>query len=206
MMTRFEKQYQCSERFEKQHLYRCFSVNGTSPLFFSERLSCPEKRKVFHNFVSTLSKELVYYIDECGIDTFVFREYAYAPRGKKVIGKISGKKYKRTNIVAAKCDDSIVAPLLYDGTTDSVLFEYWFEHMLLKSVPKGSWLILDNAAFHRKQKLRELAAATECNVLFLPPYSPDLNKIENYWFWLKQRLRKILPMFDNFIDALIDCF
>jgi transposase len=178
----------------------------SSPADCSERLNCPEKRKDFRNFVSKLPKELVYYIDECGIDTFVYREYAYAPRGKKVMGEISGKKFKRTNIVAAKCGDDIVTPLIYDGTTDSVLFEHWFEYMLLKSVPKGSWLILDNATFHRKQKLRELAAAADCNILFLPPYSPDLNKIENYWYWLKQRLRKILPLFDNFMDALLDCF
>jgi hypothetical protein len=168
--------------------------------------NCPEKRKVFRNFVNTLLKEFVHYIDECGIDTFVYREYVYAPRGIKVIVRVIGKIFKRANNVAAKCGESIVAPLVYNGTTDSVLFEYWFEHMLLKSVSKGSWLVLDNTTFHRKQKLQTLAAASECHVLFLPPYSSDLNKIENYWCWLKQRLRKILPMFDCFIDALMGCF
>jgi hypothetical protein len=137
----------------------------------------PEKRKVFRNFVNTLPKEFVHYIDECSIDTFVYREYAYAPRGEKVIGKVIGKKFKRANNVAAKCGESIIAPLVYDGTTDSVLFEFWFEDMLLKSVPKGSWFVLDNTIFHRKQKLQALAAANECHVLFLSVYSPDLNKI-----------------------------
>jgi len=148
----------------------------------------------------------LYYIDECGIDKYIHREYGYALVGVKVTGKISGKKYKRTNIVAAKCCDRIVAPMIYDGTTDSILFECWFEKMLLKSIPRHSIIILDNATFHRKKRLQELAETAKCEVLFLPPYSPDFNIIENYWAWLKNRLRKILPTFDSFDNALLDCF
>jgi len=96
--------------------------------------------------------------------------------------------------------------MIYDGTTDCVLFEYWFETILLKSVPKYSVIILDNATFHRKAALRLLAESADCEVLFLPPYSPDLNPIENYWGLLKARLRKILPLYHCFEDALMNCF
>lgn len=133
------------------------------------------KREVFNNYVDSLPKDRLYYIDECGIDSYLYREHAYAPRGTKIIGNISGKKFKRTNIVAAKCGSNIVAPMIYDGTTDSVLFEYWFENFLLKTIPKGSYCILDNATFHRKSKLHTLAKQAGCTVIFLPPYSPDLN-------------------------------
>jgi len=57
-----------------------------------------------------------------GIDTFIYREYAYSKRGNKVIGCISGKKYKRTSIVAAKLSRNIIAPLQYEGSMDSALF------------------------------------------------------------------------------------
>jgi len=167
---------------------------------------CEVKREVFHKLISTLPKNRLYYIDECGVDTYVYRKYAYAPRGTKVYGNISGKKFKRTNIVAAKCGSLIVAPMIYDGTTDAALFEHWFEHALLKEIPKGSYCIMDNAAFHRKGKLHELAQNVGCTVIFLPPYSPDLNKIENYWAWLKGRLRKILPEHDDFVEALCGIF
>ena len=140
------------------------------------------------------------------MDKYLYREYAYSLRGVPVVGKISGKKFKRTNIVAARCGDRIVAPMIYDGTTDRVIFECWFETMLLKSIPKYSIVILDNATFHRKVRLQELAATAGCEVLFLPPYSPDLNPIENFWAWLKHNLRNILPKYDNFDDALMDCF
>ena len=167
---------------------------------------CEEKRVAFHNLINSLPKNCLYYIDECGIDTYIYREYAYAPRGKMVTGNISGKKFKRVNIVAAKCGSNIVAPMIYDGTTDSILFEHWFEHALLKAIPQGSYCILDNAAFHRKGKLQALAEKAGCAVIFLPPYSPDLNLIEQYWSWLKKQLRKILPECEEFMEALCGCF
>ena len=161
---------------------------------------------VFRNSIKSLPANHLYYADECVIDTRIYREYAYAPGGKAVVGKISGKKYKRTNIVAAKCGTDIVAPMIYDGTTDSLLFEQWFEQMLLPIVPKGSYFILDNATFHRKNKLHALAEKYGCTALFLPPYSPDLNIIEKYWAWLKRQLRKILPSHDDSLVALCGCF
>ena len=121
-------------------------------------------------------------------------------------GRISGRKYERTNVVAAKCGDRVVAPMLYDGTTDSFIFEYWFDKMLLKSIPKYSVIVLDNATFHRKKRLRELAQNADCELLFLPSYSPDLNHIEKFWASLKMKLRNILHLYSNFDLALLDCF
>lgn len=168
--------------------------------------SSPQLRAEFTETINSYPQYKLYYIDECGINKYIYREYAYSPRGVSIEGKISGKKFKRTNIVAAKCGDKIVAPFIYDGTTDSTLFEYWFEHMFLKSVPKYSVAILDNATFHRKAKLRELANNVNCEVLFLPPYSPDLNVIEKYWAWLKHKLRRILSARSDFYDAITECF
>lgn len=163
-------------------------------------------RSEFREIVDNLQISTLYYIDECGIDEFLYREYAYSLRGVPIEVKISGKKFKRTNIVAAKCCDKIVAPMIYDGTTDSVLFECWFVEALLKTVPKHSVLIMYNATFHRKARLCELADKVDCKILFLPPYSPDLNPIEKFWAWLKQKLREILPQYDVLMDALMDCF
>ena len=167
---------------------------------------CEIKRAAFHSLISSLHKARIYYIDECGIDTYVCREYAHAKRGKKVAGNISGKRFKRTNIVAAKCGADIVAPMIYDGTTDSTLFEDWFEYHFLPVVPEGSYCILDNATFHRKSRLHALAENVGCRVIFLPPYSPDLNPIENFWAWLKRQLKKILPHCEGFMDALCGLF
>jgi transposase len=89
---------------------------------------------------------------------------------------------------------------------DSRLFEFWFENCLLPALPKKSVVVMDNAAFHRKSRLFSLAENAEMRLIFLPPYSPELNPIENFWSWLKRRLRKILPSSDSFDCTLFDCF
>lgn len=89
---------------------------------------------------------------------------------------------------------------------DSQLFEYWFENYLMPKLQPSSTIIMDNASFHRKSKLFCLAQNFGHHIIFLPPYSPELNPIENFWNWLKKFLIKILPLFDNFEDALSYCF
>lgn len=146
------------------------------------------------------------YVDETGIDQYLYRPYARAPKGTLAFGKISGRKYARTSIVAGLCGKRVVAPLQYSGTMDSVLFGYWFQTLFLPSLASGSVIIMDNARFHQKKLLCEIAQRFGCVILFLPPYSPDLNPIENFWAWLKARLRKILPRFHSLDDAISDCF
>lgn len=75
-----------------------------------------EKRK-------DIPEEKIVYVDESGIDGYLYLEYAYAPRGEKVDGKMMGRKFQRTNIVAAKLGNKILAPMQYNGTTNAPLFE-----------------------------------------------------------------------------------
>jgi len=101
---------------------------------------------------------------------------------------------------------SVIAPMQYDGPMDSEVFESRFEAWLLPAMPEGSVVVMDNASFHRKGRLRALAEKAGYALLFLPPYSPELNPIENFWAWLKGRLRKILPLFSSFDEALHEAF
>jgi transposase len=142
-------------------------------------------------------------VDETGIDQYLYRPYARAFKGRPVYGKVSGKKYKRTSIVAGQSMDKIVAPLQYSGTMDSTLFLFWFTAMLLPCLSPGSVIIMDNARFHCKGKLLPTAQDAGCHIMFLPPYSPDLNRIEFFWAWLKAKLRKILPFRHSFDDMAI---
>lgn len=163
-------------------------------------------RQEFVELLKEVPSENLVYVDESGFDQYLYRKYARAPRGQTVVTKICGRKFNRTNIVAGICQGKWIAPLEYSGTTDSVLFEFWFEKCLLKEVHEGSVIVLDNASFHKKSILPGLAHNKQCEVLFLPPYSPDLNPIEKKWAWLKRTLRKILHEFDSFDDALWTSF
>ena len=165
-----------------------------------------EQREAFRCCIAMHPKAAIVYVDETGMDEYLYRPYARAPKGLPVAGKISGRKYRRTSIVAGQCEKRVLSPLQYSGTMDSGLFEFWFTNLLLPTLEAGSVIVMDNARFHRKTVLRVLAEQAQCTILFLPPYSPDLNPIENLWAWIKARLRKILPLFQSFDDALMDCF
>ena len=163
-------------------------------------------RAEFAEKIKAISPESLVYVDESGIEEYLYREYAYAPRGEKVVAEISGKKFKRTNFAAGICLGEWVAPIEYEGSMNSTLFEWWFENQLLSEAKPSSVIVLDNATFHRKSVLPNLAQQKNCTVLFLPAYSPDLNPIEKKWAWLKKRLRRILPDFVSFELAVQDCF
>ena len=150
--------------------------------------------------------EKIAYVDECGIDTYLYREYGYAAKGQKVFDQIRGRKYKRCGIVAAQINGRILAPLQYDGTMDSSLFEFWFTNQLLPALDKGCVVVMDNASFHRKARLFSAAQKAGIILIFLPPYSPELNPIEHFWAWLKRQLCKILNVSTSFDDALFSVF
>jgi len=146
------------------------------------------------------------YIDETGVDEYFHRDKCRAKRGVKVYGSVSGRKYNRTNIVAAQCDGVIIAPMEYTGTTDHYVFETWFEKVLLAQFPEGQTFIMDNATFHRKKILHKLTHRAKCEILFLPAYSPDLNPIENTWANMKAYLRNYASKYECMDDALSDYF
>ena len=131
--------------------------------------------------IKHIRKEKIAYVDESGIDGYLYHEHAYALRGEKVYGKIMGRKFQRTNIVAAKLGNEILAPMQSNGTTDAPLFEQWFEQWLLLCLPQDTIIVMDNASFDRKNELFKIAEKHHRTILFLPPYSPKLNPIENFW-------------------------
>ncbi|BAI93453.1 hypothetical protein NIES39_O02040 [Arthrospira platensis NIES-39] len=75
---------------------------------------------------------------------------------------------------------------------ENIIFYYatpWLEFILIPTLKPGQTLVLDNATFHKGGRQAELVEAAQCRLLYLPPYSPDLNKIEKCWSWLKARIR-----------------
>ena len=150
----------------------------------------------------------MFYADESGFDEYCSREYGYAPRGEKIIGKISGKKFMRTSIVAAKKGDKISAAFAFSGSMNSDLFEGWLEDIFVPALqdPGKSVLVIDNASHHRKAAIYEIADEYGFRVIFLPSYSPDLNPIEKFWANVKRRLRLHMHKFTSFWDALNHAF
>lgn len=142
------------------------------------------------------------YIDESGIDKFISREYGWGLRGHKIIGEISGRRYARESFIAGQLQNKVIAPFCYTGTCDSHLFNFWLENFLLPEIGPGYTLIMDNAAFHKSEHTRILIKSAGCELLFLPPYSPDLNPIEKFWANLKAKIKKIIGNFETLAEAI----
>lgn len=115
-----------------------------------------------------------------------------------------GQKFKRTNVIGALCNRKHLAVECYDHTTTGDFFESWFV-MLLSLLPKGHTVIMDNASFHRKKRLKKLARG-KVRLLFLPPYSPDYNPIEHSWANMKRFLRNYSKNYDSIDSAVLSYF
>ena len=112
----------------------------------------------------------IVYIDETGIDRYLYRPYARAPRGEKVYGKISGWCFERTSIVAGQVDGGFIAPMIYKGSMTRDFFVEWFKMQLLPALKTPHVIVMDNASFHPKHILDELYIQDKYFFLPLPPY------------------------------------
>ena len=149
------------------------------------------------------------YVDECGINKCLIREHGKALRSVKIEDTKRGKKFERTNVISARVKNKNNkikhhATLCYKQNTDSTFFENWFR-TLVKSIDRGSTIILDRAAFHRKTKLKNLARRHGMKILFLPAYSPDFNPIEKDWANMKSALIDTLSKHDD-VSSAVYCY
>ena len=142
----------------------------------------------------------VVYIDETGIDRYLYRLYARAPRGKKVYEKISVRRFERTSIVAGQVDGGVIAPMIYKESMTSDFFVEWFKTQLLPASKTPH--VMDNASFHHKHILDELYLQDKHFFLPLPPYSPDLNPIKQAWDILNKKVTNLLRKAPNILECL----
>lgn len=122
------------------------------------------------------------------------------------MGGISGKRYARESFIAGQIQNKIIAPFCYTGTCDSGLFNFWLENILLPALGPGYTIIMDNAAFHKSELTKILLEDSGCQLLFLPPYSPDFNPIEKFWANFKAKIRKIISGFSTLAEAVDEAF
>ena len=99
-----------------------------------------------------------------------------------------------------------IAPTVFNGSCNTKLFETWVEEFLVKELKPGQFVVMDNAAFHRSQKTKELIESVGCEIIFLLPYSPDLNPIEKFWANMKRWIKDRIIHFDKLYDALVQFF
>lgn len=160
---------------------------GKKTLGYKER--DPGKRQAYLRLRERYARrgKTFVYIDESGFVPTVTRRYAYAPKGQRVYGLCSGERRPRTSLLAARIGTIFTAPLLFDGSCNTALFNAWLVHELCPLLHSHHVVVMDNASFHKSAATQALIASTGARLLFLPPYSPDLNPIEHDFATLKNR-------------------
>lgn len=160
----------------------------------------------FQKELKNIPEENRVYVDESGINEYLQRQSARAPRGQKVYGALSGNRYHRESFIAAQNQSTIFAPFCYTGTCNTSLFNTWIEIILIPELKSGQVIILDNASFHKSKTTIEMIEKAGCKVLFLPPYSPDLNPIEKFWANFKRKVQENLKRYLTLAEAVDQTF
>lgn len=130
------------------------------------------------------------FLDETGATTKMARRHGRAPRGRRLRCSVPHGHWKTTTFIGGLRLGGMTAPMVLDGPMTGVWFQAYVEQVLVPTLRPGDIVILDNLACHRNAAARRAIEAVGASLLFLPPYSPDLNPIENAFSKLKAMLRK----------------
>jgi len=130
------------------------------------------------------------FIDETAVTTKMTRLYGRAPLGERLVAKVPHGHWKTLTLVAACRVDGMTAPYVVDGAMDGPAFLAYVEQVLVPTLKKRDIVFMDNVRTHKVVGVREAIEAAGAELRYLPPYSPDLNPIENVYSKLKSDLRK----------------
>ena len=121
-----------------------------------------------------------------------FYPYAYSQVGQRYYEAHPGHYKKRISMIGALCTNQFQAPFMFAGHCNMRVFETYLEKILIPTLNPGKTVVIDNASFHKSIKIKALIEQAGCRLIYLPPYSPDLNPIEHYWHKIKTTIRKIM--------------
>jgi transposase len=131
------------------------------------------------------------FIDETWATTNMTRRYGRAPRGQRLVAAVPHGHWKTSTFVAGLRTSGLTAPLVVDGAMNGDTFRAYVEQVLAPTLKPADIVILDNLASHKVVGVREAIEAVGATLVYLPPYSPDLNPIEQAFAKLKALLRKL---------------
>ena len=137
-----------------------------------------------------ISADRLVFLDETWIKTNMTRLRGWFRRGTALVAKVPHGHWKTLTFIGALRQDAIVAPCVFDGPINASTFVAWVEQNLVPVLKPGDVVVLDNLGSHKDLRARRAIRAAGAHLLFLPPYSPDLNPIEMVFAKLKTLFRK----------------
>lgn len=129
------------------------------------------------------------FLDESGVTTEMTRRYGRAPRGERVAEGAPAGRWRTLTLLGALTAEGMLASMTVESPTDGDVFLAYLEQVLGPRLQPGYVVVMDNLAAHKVAGVRQLIEARGAQLLYLPPYSPDFNPIEQAWSKIKQLLR-----------------
>lgn len=130
------------------------------------------------------------FLDEAGSNLAMTRLYGRGAKGERVIETVPQNYGENITMLAALSFSGIEAPMTINGAVDGIVFKVYVEEVLCPTLEPGDIVVMDNLPAHKVAGIRDLIEACGAGLIYLPPYSPDLNPIEKCWSKIKTYLRK----------------
>lgn len=156
-----------------------------------DRPDVARRRAAWKRIQPTIHAQRLIFIDETWAKTNMTRLRGRAPRGQRLIDKTPHGHWKTTTLIAALGITGMRCSTVVDGAVNGDVFEAFVEQVLVPELRSGDVVIMDNLSSHKRLRVRELVEASGARLVFLPPYSPDLNPIELIFAKIKQALRSL---------------
>ena len=148
------------------------------------------RRGAFREHVSGIVSERFVFVDECSTNVSLSPIYARAPKGERARGKAPRNWGKNVSLICAIDSSGVKPSMSVEGAVDSKAFEAYVERFLAPTLKRGQIVVMDNLSVHKSRRVGRLIEEAGCELLFLPPYSPDFNPIEEAFSKAKGILRK----------------
>jgi transposase len=148
-----------------------------------------EARAAWRAAAAQLDPEQLVFVDESGTNISLTRVYGWAPHDRRAPGSVPRTHGKNTTLVAALAPDGLHEPWLIEGAIETDSFAWYITEQLAPTLRPGQIVVLDNLSVHKADRIRQAIEARHCQLLFLPPYSPDFTPIEQAFSKIKAILR-----------------
>jgi transposase len=153
--------------------------------------------------IRSISPERLIFLDESGVTTSMTRFYARGIAGRRIHEATPGGHWKIMTILGAMSLSGMVATMTIEEPTDTDIFLAYVEHLLYPVLKAGDVVVMDNLSAHKAPAVQQWVEKAGAEVLYLPPYSPDLNPIEKAWAKIKQQLREAKARTKEALDQAI---
>ena len=162
-----------------------------------------KRREQFREKLRSIPPEKLIFLDESGVTTQMTRAWGRAPMGERIAEATQQSHWKVLTTLGAMSLRGIEAAMTIDAATDGEIFRVFIDQVLLPRLEPGHVVVLDNLSAHKVAGIREKIESRGAELLYLPPYSPDLNPIEKAWSKFKQFLRSAKARTQEALDKAI---